>query len=86
MRREHPSVSYDRQIRLRGRPWFQPARRVSLGYELDPAENDGFRLIIPTYLVVEEVPRPVAQPPAGLSGASPGPHRIPAHSGLHHGA
>ncbi|GEM_PF-4869381 len=78
---EHPSVSYDCQIRLRGRPWFQPARRVSLGYELDPAENDGFRLIIPTYLVIEEVPRSGAQPLAGLPGASPELHRLPAHSG-----
>ncbi|MBI3951399.1 MAG: hypothetical protein HY314_13190 [Acidobacteria bacterium] len=48
-------MKYDRQIRVRGRPWYQTARRVSLGYELDPAENRGFILIIPAYMVLEEV-------------------------------
>lgn len=48
-------MEYNSQIRLRGRPWYQAARRVPLGYELDPAENRGFVLTIPAYLVIEEV-------------------------------
>lgn len=47
-------MKYDRKIRLRGRPWYQAARHVSLGYELDPADNRGFTLLIPAYLVVED--------------------------------
>jgi hypothetical protein len=50
------TMRYDRKIRLRGRPWYQAARRVALGYELDPAENRGFILFIPAYLVVEDAP------------------------------
>ncbi len=48
-------AKYDCQIRIRGRPWYQTARRIPSGYELDPAENRGFLLTIPAYLVVEEV-------------------------------
>jgi len=56
-------MKYNRQIRLRGRPWYQAARRVPLGYELDPAENRGFILTIPAYLVVEEaVNQPSSDP------------------------
>jgi hypothetical protein len=54
-------MKYNCHIRLRGRPWYQAARRVPLGYELDPAENRGFVLTIPAYLVIEEV---VNRPPS----------------------
>lgn len=49
-------TKYDCQIRVRGRPWYQLARRVPGGYELDPAENRGFVLQIPLYMVIEEMP------------------------------
>jgi hypothetical protein len=32
---------------------------VSLGYELDPADNRGFALLVPAYLVVEEAFRKI---------------------------
>lgn len=51
---------YDCQIRVRGRPWYQSARRVPGGYELDPTENRGFVLQIPLYMVIEEKPVSVA--------------------------
>jgi hypothetical protein len=47
-------MEYNFEIRLRGRPWYYRARRDSLGYELDPAENRGYVLVVPAYLVVEE--------------------------------
>ena len=62
-------IEYDCQIRMRGRPWYQTARRVSLGYELDPAENRGFVLTIPAYLVIEEVA--IASPADQFSDESP---------------
>jgi hypothetical protein len=73
-------MSYDRKIRLRGRPWYQVARRVPLGYELDPAENRGFSLLIPAYLVVEDAVNPVGEP--WLAGDDPAfvyqrPHESP---------
>jgi hypothetical protein len=51
------TIRYDRNIRLRGRLGHEAARRVTLGYELDPAEHRGFRLVIPDYMVAEDVPR-----------------------------
>ena len=50
-------IQYDRSIRVRGRPGFEAARRVSLGYELDPDKHRGFRLVIPEYMIAEEAPR-----------------------------
>ncbi|MBI3948845.1 MAG: hypothetical protein HY314_00075 [Acidobacteria bacterium] len=51
------TIRYDRNIRLRGRLWDEAARRVSLGYKLDPAEHRGFPLVIPEYMVAEDMPR-----------------------------
>jgi hypothetical protein len=51
------TIRYDRNIRLRGWLWYEAARRVSLGYELDPAEHRGVRLVIPEYMVAEDVLR-----------------------------
>ncbi|MCS6806874.1 MAG: hypothetical protein RMM98_04965 [Acidobacteriota bacterium] len=60
-------TKYDYQIRVRGRPWYQLARRVPGGYELDPAENRGFALQIPYYMVIEEIPLSASTRPSSDS-------------------